>query len=48
MLVDGYYYYVRTSSGEVVTGRSYWVTYTNDLMDEGNYTFDAQGRMILD
>ena len=48
VLVDGYYYYVRTSSGEVVTGRSYWVTYTNDLMDEGNYTFDAQGRMILD
>ena len=45
--VDGYYYYVRTSSGEVVTGRTYWITYTNDLMEEGNYAFDEQGRMIL-
>ena len=43
--VDGYYYYVRTS-GEVVHGRSYWITKTNGLMPEKAYTFDDQGRMI--
>ena len=43
--VDGYYYYARTSTGEIITNRTYWATYTNDLMPEGNYTFDAQGRM---
>ena len=45
--VDGAYYYVRTTTGEVVTGRTYWITYTNGLMEEGNYSFDAQGKMIL-
>ena len=43
--VDGYYYYVRTTTGEVVTNRTYWITYTNDLMSEGNYNFDSKGRM---
>ena len=46
--VDGNYYYVKTTTGEVVTGRSYWITYTNDLVAPGNYTFAADGKMILD
>ena len=44
--VDGSYYYVRTSTGEVICGRSYWVTATNDLMPVGRYTFDSDGKMI--
>ena len=43
--VDGYYYYARTTTGEVITGRTYWITYTNGMMDEGNYNFDSKGRM---
>ena len=42
--IDGSYYYVKTS-GEVVHGRSYWITKTNGLMAEGSYTFDADGKM---
>ena len=44
--IDGSYYYVRTS-GEVVCGRTYWITKTNGLMVEGSYEFDADGKMIL-
>ena len=40
------YYYVRTSTGEVVHGRSYWVTDTNDLLPAGPYTFGADGKMV--
>ena len=40
------YYYVRTSTGEVVHGRSYWVTDTNDLLPAGPYTFGVDGKMI--
>ena len=40
------YYYVRTSTGEVVHGRSYWVTDINDLLPAGPYTFDTDGKMI--
>ena len=43
--IDGSYYYVRTS-GEVVHGRSHWITKTNGLMSERSYTFDDDGRMI--
>ena len=48
ILVDGDYYYVKTN-GEVVCGRSYWITKTNDLegFTEKAYEFDADGRMIL-
>ena len=42
--IDGSYYYVRTN-GEVVHGRSYWITKTNGLMPERSYTFDENGRM---
>lgn len=43
--LDGYMYYVR-SNGEVVHGVSYWITKTNGLMREDNYTFDENGRML--
>ena len=43
--IDGDYYYVRTS-GELVHGRSYWITKTNGLVKEGAYEFDDSGRMI--
>ena len=43
--IDGSYYYVKTS-GEVVHGRSYWITKTNGLMAERSYTFADDGRMV--
>ena len=39
------YYYARTS-GEIVCGRSYWITKNNDLLPVGTYTFDADGKMV--
>ena len=42
--VDGNHYYVR-SSGEVVTGRSYWTTKTNGLLPAASYYFDEDGEM---
>ena len=42
--IDGYYYYARTN-GEIVNGRTYWISKTNGLLPENQYTFDAQGRM---
>ncbi|MBQ6826104.1 MAG: hypothetical protein IJP34_05555, partial [Clostridia bacterium] len=42
--IDGDYYYVR-SNGAVATGE-YWVYRTNDLVSEGMYTFDSDGKMI--
>ena len=47
MLIDGSYYYARTSSGAFVCGRSYWITKTNGLLDAGIYTFDDAGRIIF-
>lgn len=44
--IDGDYYYVRTTNGEVIHGRSYWITVTNELMPEGRYEFDEDGKMI--
>ena len=43
--IDGSYYYVRTN-GELVHGRSYWVTKTNGLMGERSYTFADDGKML--
>ena len=43
--IDGDYYYVRTS-GEVVNGRSYWITKTNGLLPEASYTFGDDGKMV--
>ena len=45
MLIDGDYYYARTS-GEIVCGRDYWITKTNDLLPAAKYSFDADGKMI--
>lgn len=47
ILLDGNYYYVR-SNGQLVVGRDYWVTVTNDLLPEGTYTFGADGKMIVE
>ena len=44
--IEGDYYYVR-SSGELVCGKTYWVTNTNGLMPEGNYTFDEECKMVM-
>ena len=44
--LNGDYYYVKTSNCEVVHGRSYWVTDTNDLLPAGPYTFGADGKMV--
>ena len=44
--IDGSYYYVRTS-GEVVHGKSYWITKTNGILPEKSYTFADDGKMIL-
>ncbi len=45
LLIDGYYYYARTS-GEIVCNRAYGITKTNDLLPKGEYTFDAEGKMV--
>ncbi len=43
-VVDGYYYV--KSDCSVATGQ-YYCTYTNDLMPQGSYLFDEDGKMIL-
>ena len=43
--IEGSYYYVKTN-GEVVHGRSYWITKTNGLMGERSYTFADDGKML--
>ncbi len=45
--IDGAYYYVKTN-GEVVHGRSYWISKTNDLLPEKAYTFADDGKMVVD
>ena len=44
--IDGDYYYVKTSTGEVVHGRTYWITATNDLLPSALYTFADDGKLI--
>ena len=44
--LDGDYYYVK-SDCSVVCGRSYYVSKTNDLMANGTYSFDADGKMVI-
>ena len=42
------YYYVKTSSGEVVHGRRYWITATNELpVKAGWYQFTDDGKMLI-
>ena len=44
------YYYARTSTGEIIKDRSYWVTKTNGIcsLKPGWYDFDANGVMQID
>ena len=47
--VDGTFYYARTSSGEIVRDRDYWITKTNGYPIEARtYHFDADGKMVID
>ena len=41
------YYYVRTTNGELVTGKDYWVSRTNGLLPAGLYTFDNDGKIMI-
>lgn len=43
--IDGDLYYVRIN-GELAHGTVYWITKTNGLLPQGNYVFDADGKMI--
>lgn len=45
--IDGSYYYVKTS-GEVVHGRTYWITKTNGLLPEKSYSFADDGKMTIE
>ena len=47
MKIGEYYYYAKTSTGAFVRNRSYWVTRTNGLLDEGIYNFDNEGRIVF-
>ena len=44
--IDGSYYYVRTT-GELAHSRNYWITKTNGLLSEKNYTFDGTGKIVF-
>lgn len=45
---DGSYYYARTSNGEIICSRSYYVSATNGLgVGAGWQNFDADGKMQL-
>ena len=49
IMVDGSYYYARTSTAEIIRGRSYWITKTNNYpVEAGLYNFDANGKMSID
>ena len=49
IMVDGSYYYARTSTAEIIRGRSYWITKTNNYpVEAGLYNFDADGKMSID
>ena len=45
MLIDGDYYYARTS-GQLAVNETYWTTKTNDLLPAANYEFGADGKML--
>ena len=45
----GAYYYARTSTGEIVHSKTYWITQTNGLsIPAGEYKFADNGKMLLD
>lgn len=43
--IDGYYYYVN-SNFEVIHDQSYFITKTNDIMQQATYVFDAEGHIV--
>jgi glucan-binding YG repeat protein len=43
--VDGDYYFAHGKNGQIATGKQY-VWKTNDLVPEGNYEFDENGKML--
>lgn len=45
---DGCYYYISGSTLTAVKNTTRYVAFTNGLLPEGNYSFDANGKMILD
>ena len=47
MEINGSYYYARTSTGAFVRNQTYWVTKTNGLLTEGNYTFNNEGKIVF-
>ena len=49
LCIGGKYYYARTSTGEIIKDRSYWVTKTNGIcsLKPGMYYFDADGVMQI-
>ena len=47
IMIDGYYYYIKTDC-TAVAGGVFWITKTNGIMKQGNYTFDSQGRMVIE
>ena len=47
--VNGTFYYARTSNGEIVRDRDYWIAKTNGYPIEARtYHFDADGKMVID
>ena len=47
--VDGAFYYARTSNGEIVRDRDYWIAKTNGYpIEVRTYHFDADGKMVID
>ena len=48
LLIDGSYYYARTSTGEIVRSQNYTISKTNGLpIEAGMYKFDEEGRMLV-
>ena len=45
ILIDGDYYYVN-SKCKVIRNCTYWISKNNGYMKNGNYKFDAEGKMI--
>ena len=46
ILIDGNYYYVN-SSFQVIHDCRYYISKTNNLLPQALYTFDSEGKMVL-
>ena len=46
IIIDGDYYYIR-SNGQAAVG-NYWITNHNGLKPQGQYTFGADGKLVVD